>query len=49
MDEALDCWDDFPYEHGCICGNDCKPPCEHDWIPQWSGVKCSRCGALDGF
>lgn len=26
MDEALECWDDFPMEHGCICGNDCEPP-----------------------
>lgn len=26
MDEALDCWDDYPYEHGCICGNNCEPP-----------------------
>lgn len=25
-DEALDCWDDYPMEHGCICGNDCPPP-----------------------
>lgn len=24
--EGLDCWDDYPYEHGCICGNDCPPP-----------------------
>lgn len=24
--EGLDCWDDYPMEHGCICGNDCEPP-----------------------
>ncbi len=24
--EGLDCWDDYPIEHGCICGNDCQPP-----------------------
>lgn len=24
--EGLDCWDDYPMEHGCICGNDCPPP-----------------------
>lgn len=24
--EALDCWEDYPMEHGCICGNDCPPP-----------------------
>jgi len=24
--EGLDCWDDYPMEHGCICGNDCAPP-----------------------
>lgn len=24
--EGLDCWDDYPYEHGCICGDDCPPP-----------------------
>lgn len=23
--EGLDCWDDYPMEHGCICGNDCEP------------------------
>ena len=24
--EGLDCWDDYPMEHGCVCGNDCPPP-----------------------
>lgn len=24
--EGLDCWDDYPVEHGCICGNECDPP-----------------------
>ena len=24
--EGLDCWGDYPMEHGCICGNDCAPP-----------------------
>ena len=24
--EGLTCWDDYPMEHGCICGNDCAPP-----------------------
>lgn len=27
--EGLFCWDDYPYEHGCICGNDCDPPEDH--------------------
>lgn len=31
MDEALECWDDFPMEHGCVCGNDCEPP---DWMKE---------------
>lgn len=33
--EGLDCWDDFPVEHGCICGNDCPPPVRLDPKP-WS-------------
>lgn len=24
--EGLDCWDDYPMEYGCICGNDCASP-----------------------
>lgn len=24
--EGLYCWDGYPIEHGCICGNDCPPP-----------------------
>lgn len=24
--EGLYCWNDYPMEHGCICGNDCPPP-----------------------
>lgn len=33
MDEALDCWDNYPMEHGCICGNECEPPSWHDAKP----------------
>lgn len=31
--EGLDCWDDYPMEHGCICGNDCPPPVRLDPEP----------------
>lgn len=31
--EALDCWDDYPMEHGCVCGNDCEPPAWHPAAP----------------
>lgn len=45
MDEPLDCWDDYPMEHGCICGNDCAPP---EWMRKmWArenGAPCV-CGA----
>lgn len=55
--EGHSCWEDCDEgPHGCICGNDCEPPpwmfapvCEHDWVDQWSGVKCRLCGALDGW
>jgi len=37
--EALDCWDDYPMEHGCICGNDCAPPSlpldPHPYVWSW--------------
>lgn len=35
--EGLDCWDDYPMEHGCICGNDCAPPVHLDpepWVSE---------------
>lgn len=31
--EGLDCWDNYPMEHGCICGNDCEPPAHFDRSP----------------
>lgn len=34
--EGLDCWDDYPMEHGCICGNDCEPPEWHKAQPDRS-------------
>lgn len=33
--EGLDCWDDYPMEHGCICGNDCEPPVRLDPKPYY--------------
>jgi len=43
-DEALDCWDDYPMPHGCVCGNDCEPPAReqaHDWDRM---LICRKCG-----
>lgn len=38
--EDLDCWDDFPMVHGCVCGNDCEPP---DWMTEaWSREKATE-------
>jgi hypothetical protein len=40
--EGLDCWDDFPMEHGCICGNDCEPPVRLDPEPYRNTLNGSR-------
>lgn len=32
--EGLDCWDDYPMEHGCICGNDCAPRATVEFMGQ---------------